>query len=107
MDPPYFEKASRLYDIYFHDSDHQKLAGYLNRHHPFRWIVSYDDAALIRNLYKDRLNVLFVKYSVHTVRLGRELIISSANCQLPQDLLGIQVGKAADPMMISEMREAA
>ena len=31
MDPPYFEKAVRLYDVYFHDSDHQKLAEFLGK----------------------------------------------------------------------------
>jgi DNA adenine methylase len=91
MDPPYFDKAARLYDVYFRDSDHLTLANYLSVTHAFRWVVSYDDSATIRNLYKDRLNVLLMRYSVQTVRLGRELVISSSNCHLPQHLLGKQV----------------
>jgi DNA adenine methylase len=88
MDPPFFEKAARLYKIYFRDSDHDKLAKFLNHEHGFRWIVSYDDTPHIRKLYRDRPNVLLAKYSLHTTKTGRELIISSPNCSLPSDLLG-------------------
>jgi DNA adenine methylase len=97
MDPPYFEKAASLYDVYFHDSDHQKLAKYLAQTHKFRWIVSYDDSALVRKLYKDRLNILLMRYSVKTVRIGRELVISSSNCLLPTHLLGTQLNGFASP----------
>jgi DNA adenine methylase len=88
MDPPYFEKAARLYRIYFRDSDHTALAAFLNQWHTFRWIISYDDTSYIRKLYRDRLTVFLMKYSVHTTKTGRELIISSPNCALPPTLLG-------------------
>ena len=94
MDPPYFKKASSLYDVYFRDSDHRKLADYLKQRRPFRWIVSYDDTALIKRLYKDRRHVLLMQYSAHTVRLGRELVIFSSNCQLPRNFLDARSNKS-------------
>jgi DNA adenine methylase len=83
LDPPYFEKAHSLYKVYFDDSDHRRLADYINQKHSFRWIVSYDNASLIRALYKGRWETCFMRYSAHTVRVGRELIIPSQNCVLP------------------------
>jgi DNA adenine methylase len=88
MDPPYFEKAARLYKIYFRDRDHDKLATFLTQPHGFRWILSYDDTPYIRRLYREKLSVLLMKYSAHTTKTGRELVISSPNCGLPPDLLG-------------------
>lgn len=80
MDPPYFEKARSLYSFYFRDADHERLAKYLNQLADFRWIISYDDAPQIRKLYTGKKKVLAKNYSVRSVRIGRELIISSGNC---------------------------
>jgi DNA adenine methylase len=86
MDPPYFEKAERLYPFYFTQDDHERLADYLNQSADFRWIVSYDDRARIRRLYPGRKRVLLRSYSVHSIRIGRELMISSRNCVFPVSL---------------------
>lgn len=83
MDPPYFEKAATLYDVYFRDSDHQALAKYLRSKHPFRWVVSYDNVGSIKTLYRTKLRGFLMQYSAHTARLGHEIIIPSSNCQLP------------------------
>lgn len=84
MDPPYFEKAHRLYSFYFREADHERLADYLNQYADFRWIISYDDTPSVRRLYSGSKSVLFKSYSVHSIRIGRELIISSRNCILPR-----------------------
>jgi DNA adenine methylase len=83
MDPPYFKKAQRLYPLYFVDTDHERLARYLNCQKRMRWLVSYDDTEEIRRLYSGTKNLLFMNYFLHSVRTGRELFIPSPNCKLP------------------------
>lgn len=84
MDPPYFDKAQRLYTHYFKDADHQKLASYLKGDAQHHWIISYDDSKIIRKLYQGEKNVLLKAYSVHSARVGREIVIASPNCHLPK-----------------------
>jgi DNA adenine methylase len=83
MDPPYFEKARRLYAFYFHEADHERLATYLNNNADFRWIISYDDSPSVRELYSACSKLVLRNYSVHSARIGRELLISSRSCSLP------------------------
>jgi DNA adenine methylase len=83
MDPPYFEKARRLYAFYFHEADHERLATYLNNKADFRWIISYDDSPSVRELYSGCSKLVLTNYSVHSARIGRELLISSPSCSLP------------------------
>jgi len=87
MDPPYFEKAHELYPIYFKESDHVRLAKYLNDQKRLRWLVSYDDTEEIRALYSGKKNLLYMNYFLHSVRVGRELFIPSHNCRLPKSFL--------------------
>ena len=84
IDPPYHVKGKRLYRRFFRQSDHVRLARYLNSSSGLRWIVSYDDVSSIRSLYSGEKNVIFMNYFMHTVRVGRELIIASSSCKLPK-----------------------
>lgn len=88
MDPPYFKKGHRLYAFYFDDNDHKDLAAFLHSHPqtPLHWVLSCDDAALIRRLYPGRLRSIRLKYCLRSAKLGRELVISSDNCVLPRRL---------------------
>ncbi len=88
LDPPYLAKAQRLYPLYFEHQDHVRLADYLNRSAHFPWIISYDDATPIRKLYAVRRLSVLKKYSLHSARVGRELLISSATCILPRHSSG-------------------
>ena len=83
LDPPYCDKGKTLYSKFFRDAEHTRLADYLNTCGAFRWLVSYDDTSLVRRLYHGEKNVLFMSYFMHTVRIGRELVIASADCELP------------------------
>lgn len=51
LDPPYIEKADRIYDLAFKERDHRKLANRLlgTKH---RWILSYDAEPLVLGLYR-------------------------------------------------------
>lgn len=51
MDPPYVEKAERLYGLSFEEGEHRALARALSRASGFNWILSYDDHQVIRDLY--------------------------------------------------------
>ncbi|MFI5486835.1 DNA adenine methylase [Micromonospora echinaurantiaca] len=53
LDPPYVNKADRLYSTAFASFDHVQLAAHLNHFLPYRWILSYDDHADIRLLYQN------------------------------------------------------
>lgn len=50
LDPPFFEKAERLYNFYFDDSGHRKLRDFiLTLESP--WILSYDSVQRVSELY--------------------------------------------------------
>ena len=88
MDPPYFRKASTLYEHFFKDEDHVRLATYLQTEAKYRWILSYDDNAMVRRLYSGRKDWIKANYTVREFRRGRELIISSHACRLPDSAHG-------------------
>ena len=50
-DPPYVQRGAALYHIAMTEDDHTRLATALQRL-PCPWILSYDDAALVRRLYR-------------------------------------------------------
>lgn len=97
MDPPYFLKGQRLYSFFFKDADHEALADFLLREQesPVRWILSGDRTTLIRKLYPGKLREIRLNYCVHSVKVGRELIISSKNCTVPRRLSKFRSSRAS------------
>jgi DNA adenine methylase len=84
LDPPYYLKGPSLYSFYFSSRQHAALSDFLNRKARFRWITSYDDQDEIRALFaRQAWNVHNMAYQVHSRRIGRELVIASANCRIP------------------------
>lgn len=55
-DPPYMEKAARIYGESFGQREHRLLAEGLAVSEA-RWILSYDDEPLVRDLYRDMTGV--------------------------------------------------
>lgn len=51
LDPPYIEKADRLYELAFDEFDHRQLAEHL-RGTTHRWILSYDAEPLVLRCYR-------------------------------------------------------
>lgn len=85
MDPPYFEKGSMLYRKYFEKEDHEKLQKFLKDEFHFKWVLSYDDSPFINDLYKGRkMNGFSTNHFAHKAKIGRELIILSDNCVMPE-----------------------
>lgn len=77
LDPPYVDKGAELYQYSFKEQDHRRLADALkNTSHP--WVLSYDDAPLVRELYDEDWAVITdvnVNYTISTSRNKSELII--------------------------------
>jgi DNA adenine methylase len=84
IDPPYYEKGRDLYYDFYKPSDHvrihkfvtQKLSG---RH----WVVSYDNVAPIRVLYKGCQQITYgIGYSARNAREGSEAMFFSDSLQV-------------------------
>jgi len=86
IDPPYFNKGSSLYTSFYRADDHSELSAMiLNLDRP--WIVTYDDTAEIRVLYRECAQFSFdVNYSVQTKRQATELLVSSAGLKMPTEV---------------------
>jgi DNA adenine methylase len=85
LDPPYYSKGSQLYLNYYVAENHVTLANFINNQLGFKWIVSYDDVPQIRQLYSERrITTYSPRYSAHSAKIGKEVIIYCPNCLLPK-----------------------
>lgn len=85
-DPPYFKQGSRLYDNYYDEDDHKRIAGVIQHQLRHRWIVSYDNAPEIREYYKRRRSFVYdLQYNASRVYKGREVFIFSDDIRLPAE----------------------
>lgn len=83
-DPPYFEKASRLYLNSYGESDHDRIADVIQSQLPRKWVVSYDSAPQILEYYKQRRSFLYdLQYNASRVYKGREVFVFSDDLILP------------------------
>ncbi len=79
LDPPYVEKADRLYDSDFDDAKHRRLSRHLLETATYPWVLTYDNAKLIRQLYRTRTpQKITLNYAAHDKRRGTELLIRSS-----------------------------
>lgn len=93
LDPPYVNKASRLYLNAYDQKDHRDIAIYLKTQKSFSWVLSYDDNELVRYLY-DACEVchLPIRYSLQSKRLANELIIFPKYMAMPTIQSSIKAG---------------
>lgn len=84
LDPPYVNKARRLYLNAYEARDHTDIARYLGRQQQLPWLLSYDDTPLVQSLYANQqVQTMPLKYSLQKKRSARELIIAPLNLALP------------------------
>lgn len=84
LDPPYYEKASDLYLNSYLKDDHARLAKAIQKKIDHKWILSYDGAPQILNLYKKRRHFLYdLQYSAAKVYKGKEVFVFCDNLKLP------------------------
>ena len=78
VDPPYYGAGKDLYRFYFTDENHEGLSSFLTNL-DIPWLLSYDDAEFIRNLYqmKTKFPVYTDYQSGHLKRGVKELLISN------------------------------
>jgi DNA adenine methylase len=84
LDPPYYVKGSKLYrNSYVHD-DHVQVKKMIERYRDARWVVSYDAAPEILEIYTGFDPVLYtLQYSAGASGTGREVIYLSDALGLP------------------------
>jgi DNA adenine methylase len=85
LDPPYYEKARHLYyDFYKHD-DHAAVAKFVQQKiRRQRWLVSYDNAELIRQLYAGCEHIVYkVGYSARNRSEGAEIMFFDEGLIVP------------------------
>jgi len=83
LDPPFYNKARRLYRFTFTDNEHKQLRSYLIKL-KIPWVLSYDNAREIRTIYDNKgLNARIIDntYSAHPIGgnsfIGREVVYSN------------------------------
>lgn len=89
LDPPYYTKGRDLYYDYYSHDDHELLAKFVQKHLRRQyWIVSYDNATPIRNLYvKSPCRTYMVGYSARQSSEGAEVMFFDKKLIIP-DLVG-------------------
>ncbi len=92
LDPPYYEKGSQLYLNAYTHQDHAQLASLLADQRNHVWILTYDDAEEVRQLYnRDWVGTYHLNYFAHHAKRGNELIIAPPHVALPE-LMSIRYG---------------
>ena len=92
MDPPYYIKGQGLYEHYYTYDDHVRIAGLVRTLHNEHWIVSYDNAQAIRQLYGQYRQMLYrLSYTAQEKYAGSELMMFSHRLVLPNVSSPLQV----------------
>jgi DNA adenine methylase len=87
LDPPYFAKGQCLYDNHYEPEDHRRLAEYLKSGSLGHWMVSYDAAPEISDLYKGLRRLTYrLNYSAARRYAGREVAFFSPALRLPSEI---------------------
>jgi DNA adenine methylase len=83
LDPPYVVKGGQLYYDSYSEADHQTVASAVASLN-VPWIVSYDDAPLVRRLYQPRAWLRYtIGYSARERAVGTEVMFFSKSLQVP------------------------
>ena len=84
IDPPYYEKGRDLYYDFYQPDDHEKVQKFVTRKLSHkRWVVSYDNVAAIRALYKGCQQITYgIGYSARNAREGSEAMFFSDSLQV-------------------------
>ena len=84
LDPPYYAKAERLYKNVYRPSDHAQVAEMVRTKIKTPWIVSYDYAPPVMELYKGCAHIVYrMGYSAAQCYEGREVMFFSENLAIP------------------------
>lgn len=83
LDPPYYKKGRFLYLNFFTHKDHEELRDLLSENKDVNWMVSYDDAKEIHELYKlFKTSTFDISYTLQSKRKTQEFLIFSDSLKL-------------------------
>lgn len=83
-DPPYYNKADRLYLNHYKPADHKTLANTIQSLVRIPWIVSYDSTPEVLELYSKRRHFEYsLQYNAGKAYKGREVFIFSDKMSIP------------------------
>jgi len=79
IDPPYVKKGQRLYANYLKEEDHRSLERIITQHlGETRWIMTYDDCDLIRDIYKQyHITEYGIQHNAGGTTQGKEIVITN------------------------------
>lgn len=89
LDPPYYLKGQGLYRNFYEHADHLAIARLLQRSKfPRRWVVSYDDAPEIREMYAAVPGLGYgLRYTARRRYIGSEVMFFSPKlAEIPDEL---------------------
>lgn len=85
LDPPYFVKGRELYLSRYRAHDHSDLASWITSKAAYPWLVTYDDVAQVRRLYKSHRQLSYrLPYTADLRHVGREVMILSPGLRTPR-----------------------
>lgn len=94
-DPPYFEKANRLYLNHYAPNDHEKIANIIQSIAHTKWMVSYDGVEQILGYYTTRRKFLYeLQYNAAKAYKGSEVFIFSDDLVIPRNSSLSYINKA-------------
>lgn len=85
LDPPYYVKGKGLYEHHYRHEDHALIAGMVREMDQRTWVVSYDAAPAILDLYRGlRRQQYDLAYSAQDRYAGSEVIFYSPRLTVPK-----------------------
>ncbi len=84
LDPPYYSKGKDLYENHYQPQDHAAVAKIVSTRIKHKWIVSYDNAPAIGDLYQDHRRITYnLSYSAGDRYSGAEIMFFSDDLVIP------------------------
>jgi DNA adenine methylase len=84
LDPPYYEKGQGLYENHYFHEDHLSIAKLVQNKIKLPWIVSYDHAPEIMEMYKGCPTITYgINYSAQNRYKGAEAMFFSEKLVIP------------------------
>jgi len=84
LDPPYYVKGRGLYENHYLHDDHVSIAKLVKKHINHHWIVSYDHAPEIIEMYKGCPTITYgINYSAQDRYKGAEAMFFSKKLVIP------------------------
>ncbi|PQK76666.1 DNA adenine methylase [Pantoea ananatis] len=92
LDPPYYIKGQGLYRNYYDHDDHVLVMEKLRGINFPTWLVSYDNASEIKDIYTQFPQVEYsLQYTAQQKKSGEEVMIFSPSILIPDTLKGVSI----------------